>query len=92
VRVFLKNPSLVILDEASSRLDQDTEKLIAQAIHKLLASRTGIVIAHRLETLQNVDKILILDRGKIMEYGDRLSLLNQPNSHFNRLRTLTGNI
>lgn len=85
VRVFLKNPSLVILDEASSRLDPQTEKLIESAIDQLLANRTGIIIAHRLQTLQRVDQILILEQGKILEYGDRSILVNQSNSRFAQL-------
>lgn len=85
VRVFLKNPSLVILDEASSRLDPQTEKLIQGAIDQLLANRTGIMIAHRLQTLQRVDQILILEQGEIVEYGDRETLVRQFDSRFARL-------
>ncbi|AIE73432.1 ATP-binding protein of ABC transporter [Synechocystis sp. PCC 6714] len=84
-RVFLKNPGLVILDEASSRLDPMTEQLIDQAINRLLEHRTGVIIAHRLKTVERADQILILDRGKILEYGDRLSLLANPQSHFRQL-------
>jgi ATP-binding cassette, subfamily B, bacterial len=85
VRVFLKNPGLVILDEASSRLDPQTEALIEQAITKLFTNRTGIIIAHRLETVQRADQILILKQGTVLEYGDRLTLANDPNSHFAQL-------
>ncbi|AFZ33134.1 Xenobiotic-transporting ATPase [Gloeocapsa sp. PCC 7428] len=84
-RVFLKNPGLVILDEASSRLDPITEHLIEQAVDRLLNRCTGIIIAHRLQTVQRADQILILDRGRILEYGDRQSLLDNPHSHFSRL-------
>lgn len=84
-RVFLKDPGLVILDEASSRLDPLTEQLIEQAIKRLLEHRTGIIIAHRLKTVERADQILILDRGKMLEYGDRLSLLANPRSHFRQL-------
>lgn len=84
-RVFLKNPGLVILDEASSRLDPVTEKLIEQAIERLLQHRTGVIIAHRLATVQHADQILILERGRIMEYGDRLTLQNDERSRFSRL-------
>jgi ATP-binding cassette, subfamily B, bacterial len=84
-RVFLKNPGLVILDEASSRLDPITEKLIEQAIAQLLHNRTGIIIAHRLATIQRVDQILILENGKVMEYGDRQRLVQNPNSRFSQL-------
>ncbi|NJN92296.1 MAG: ATP-binding cassette domain-containing protein, partial [Leptolyngbyaceae cyanobacterium SL_5_14] len=84
-RVFLKNPGLVILDEASSRLDPITEQLIEQAIARLLQNRTGIIIAHRLTTIQRVDQILILENGQVMEYGDRKSLAQNPESRFSQL-------
>jgi len=84
-RVFLKNPGLVILDEASSRLDPITEKLIERAINQLLEGRTGIIIAHRLSTIQRVDQVLVLKHGQVMEYGDRLSLQSNERSHFSQL-------
>lgn len=90
VRVFLKNPSLVILDEASSRLDPQTEALIEGAIDKLLINRTGIIIAHRLQTVQRADQILILDQGKVVEYGDRQSLVDQSDSRFAQLLNTRG--
>jgi ATP-binding cassette, subfamily B, bacterial len=81
-RVFLKNPGLVILDEASSRLDPATENLLEQAVDRLLRDRTGIVIAHRLQTVLQVDEIMILANGRIVEYGPRAILANDPNSRF----------
>ncbi len=84
-RVFMKNPKLVILDEASSRLDPATEKLIESAIDKLLENRTAIIIAHRLQTLDHVDDIMLLEDGKISEYGDRVQLLKDPNSKYSKL-------
>ncbi len=84
-RVLLKNPGLVILDEASSRLDPATEYLIERATHKLFTQRTGVIIAHRLSTLQYVDDILVLENGRIREYGSREELANDPNSHFAHL-------
>ena len=84
-RVFLKEPGLVILDEASSRLDPATERRVEKAVDKLLGERTAIVIAHRLATVQRADTILIIEDGKIVEYGSRLQLLNDPNSHFSDL-------
>lgn len=84
-RIFLKNPGLIILDEASSRLDPITEKRIETAIDKLLDQRTGIIIAHRLQTIQRADKILILEKGQIVEYGDRKQLANNPNTRFSQL-------
>ncbi|MBW4623872.1 MAG: ABC transporter ATP-binding protein/permease [Cyanosarcina radialis HA8281-LM2] len=85
VRVFLKNPGLVILDEASSRLDPQTEVLLEGAISRLLVNRTAIVIAHRLQTLHRADQILILDRGQVLEYGDLATLAERSNSRFARL-------
>ena len=87
-RVFLKNPGLVILDEASSRLDPTTEMLIKKAIAQLLKDRTAIIIAHRLQTIQKVDQILILERGKIIEYGDRITLAQNHHSRFSNLLKL----
>jgi ABC-type multidrug transport system fused ATPase/permease subunit len=84
-RVFLKDPGLVILDEASSRLDPITEKLVEKAVDKLLTGRTGIIIAHRLATVQRANQILILEQGHIMEYGQREELVNHPKSRFSQL-------
>lgn len=85
VRVFLKNPGLVILDEASSRLDPVTEHLIEKAIDKLLEGRTAIIIAHRLKTVMRAHDILILENGSILEQGSRTELSGNEDSHFNHL-------
>jgi ABC-type multidrug transport system fused ATPase/permease subunit len=84
-RVFLRDPGLVILDEASSRLDPATERQIEHAVDVLLRDRTGIIIAHRLATVQRADEILILDGGRIREYGPRAELANDPTSRFSEL-------
>lgn len=84
-RVFLRDPGLVILDEATSRLDPATERFVEHAIDRLLAGRTGIVIAHRLRTVGRVDRIMILDDGRIAEQGRRVDLLRDPASRFNAL-------
>ncbi len=84
-RVFLKNPGLIILDEASSRLDPATERLLERAVDRLLRDRTGIVIAHRLQTVQRADEIMILEHGRIIEYGPRAELARNPDSRFYRL-------
>jgi ATP-binding cassette subfamily B protein len=84
-RVFLRDPKLVILDEASARLDPATEQLLERAIDRLLQDRTGIVIAHRLGTVQRADDILILENGRIAENGRREQLANDPNSRFYQL-------
>ena len=73
-RVFLKDPGLVVLDEASSRLDPATERLLERAFDRLLRGRTGIIIAHRLATVQRADQILILERGRVVEAGPRAAL------------------
>jgi ABC-type multidrug transport system fused ATPase/permease subunit len=84
-RVFIKSPNLVVLDEASSRLDPVTENLLDRAIEKLLINRTGIIIAHRLATLKKVDEILIIDKGNILEYGRREDLEKDTHSKFYHL-------
>lgn len=84
-RVFLRNPGLVILDEASSRLDPATEQRLERAIDKLLRNRTAIIIAHRLGTVHRADQIMILEDGRISEYGDRQQLAADPSSRFYRL-------
>jgi ATP-binding cassette subfamily B protein len=81
-RVFLKDPGLVILDEASSRLDPATETLMERAVERLFAGHTGVVIAHRLKTVQRADDILILENGGVVEYGPRATLASNPASRF----------
>ena len=84
-RVFLRNPGLVILDEASSRLDPATEQRLERAIDKLLQNRTAIIIAHRLGTVQRADEIMVLEGGSVSEYGDRKQLAADPTSRFYQL-------
>jgi len=81
-RVFLKDPGLVILDEASSRLDPVTEGLLERAMDLLLEERTAIIIAHRLQTVQRAGDIMILEHGRVVEYGSRASLAQDPASRF----------
>ncbi len=88
-RVFLKDPSLIILDEASSRLDPATERLVETAIDRLLAGRTAIVIAHRLSTIHRADVIAIVEDGQIVEQGSRVALSANPGSRLAQL-TRTG--
>lgn len=82
MRIFLQDSGLVILDEASSRLDPATEHLIESAVDKLVQNRTAIIIAHRLGTVQRADEIMILEDGCIGEYGARSKLASDPNSRF----------
>lgn len=83
--MFLRDPGLVVLDEASSRLDPATERRLERAVTRLLAGRTAIVIAHRLATVQRADTILVLDQAGVLEVGARTSLAADPSSHFARL-------
>ncbi len=84
-RVFLQNPGLIILDEASARVDPSTEQLIESALDRLLRDRTAIIIAHRLSTLARVDSILVLEDGRIVEHGLRVALAGDPASRFAQL-------
>jgi ATP-binding cassette subfamily B protein len=84
-RVFLQDPGLVILDEASSRLDPATEALLERAVDRLLQGRTAILIAHRLGTVQRADEILILEAGRVEERGVRAELARDPDSRFAQL-------
>jgi subfamily B ATP-binding cassette protein MsbA len=74
-RAVLKNPPILILDEATSSLDTESEKLVQDAINNLMSNRTSIVIAHRLSTIRNADEIIVMKKGKIVERGDHNSLL-----------------
>jgi ABC-type multidrug transport system fused ATPase/permease subunit len=84
-RVFLADPGLLILDEASSRLDPATEALLNLAVEKLIRGRTAVIIAHRLSTVQRADEIMILADGRVLEYGPRAELAGDPHSQFNSL-------
>lgn len=84
-RAFLRDPGLIILDEASSRLDPATERRLDEALTQLLRGRTAIIIAHRLGTLDRVDQILILEDGQVQEIGRRADLVRDPDSHFAQL-------
>jgi ABC-type multidrug transport system fused ATPase/permease subunit len=87
-RLFLRDPELVVLDEASSRLDPATERLLERAVDRLLEGRSAIVIAHRLATVERADEILILERGRVIEHGPRAALAADPRSRFGELLAL----
>ena len=74
-RAVLKNPEILILDEATSALDTESEKLVQDALNSLLKGRTSIVIAHRLSTVHNADKIIVIDHGRIAEQGTHEELM-----------------
>ncbi len=87
IRALVYDPKILVLDEATSSVDTETELLIQEAIRKLLLGRTSIVIAHRLSTIQNANRILVLDQGEIKESGTHQQLL-QLNGHYKRLYDL----
>ena len=86
-RAILKNPQILILDEATSSLDTESEKLVQDALIKLMKSRTSLVIAHRLSTIKNADKIIVLDKGKIVETGTHEQLIKEE-GHYKKLSNL----
>ena len=77
IRALLYNPSILVLDEATSSIDTESELLIEDAIQKLIAGRTSIIIAHRLSTIQRADKIIVIDKGEIKEMGTHRELLQK---------------
>ena len=84
-RVFLKDPSVVVLDEATSRLDRVTEATIERAVDKLAKERTVLIVAHHLATIQRCDDIVILEDGQVVETGERENLASDPNTRFHSL-------
>jgi ABC-type multidrug transport system fused ATPase/permease subunit len=87
-RALLKNPSILILDEATSSLDSESEKLVQEALETLMEGRTSIIIAHRLSTIRNADAILVLDKGIITEKGTHSELLKIENGIYKNLSNL----
>ena len=87
-RVWLRDPDLVVLDEATARVDPETEARLEVAIAELMEGRTALVIAHRLSTLRRVDEILVLDHGRVLEHGARTTLMADENSRFHQLLAL----
>jgi len=91
VRALVYNPAILVLDEATSSVDTETEILIQNAIDKLMDGRTAIVIAHRLSTIQKADKIIVLDHGEIKEMGTHQELLRIENGYYRKLYDLQFN-
>lgn len=90
-RVLLKNPSIVILDEATSHLDAENEVLVQEALNEALSGRTSLVIAHRLSTVRNADLIVVIDDGSVVEKGQHAGLVNAGGLYSEFHKTLSGN-
>jgi ATP-binding cassette subfamily B protein len=82
-RAILANPSVLVLDEATSSVDTRTEKNIQEALLRLMKGRTSFVIAHRLSTIQNADNLLIINKGEIIERGTHKQLLEKKGFYYN---------
>jgi len=87
-RALLKNPSILILDEATSSLDSASEALVQDALDNLMKNRTSFVIAHRLSTVRNADRIYVLDKGQISEQGRHEELIGLPDGLYRSLSKL----
>jgi len=85
LRAYVSKPSILILDEATSSIDTYSEELIQKATETITKGRTSIVIAHRLATIINADKIIVMDKGQIVEYGNHVELINKPNGFYKNL-------
>jgi ABC-type multidrug transport system fused ATPase/permease subunit len=87
-RAVLKNPKILILDEATSSLDSESERLVQDALEKLMAGRTSIVIAHRLSTIRRADQILVMNKGKLVEKGTHEELMLKSEGIYRNLSEL----
>ena len=85
-RAILKNPEILILDEATSSLDSNSEKLVQKALENIMRGRTAIVIAHRLSTIQNADKIIVMHKGEIIEQGTHSELISKKKAYYSLTR------
>jgi ABC-type multidrug transport system fused ATPase/permease subunit len=87
-RAILKDPAILILDEATSSLDSESERLVQEALEKLMQGRTSFIIAHRLSTIHKADKILVIDKGEVKETGTHEELIAMKNSIYRKLNEL----
>lgn len=85
-RALLKNPEILILDEATSALDSQSEKAVQEALETLMTNRTSLVIAHRLSTVMHADKIIVMDKGKVVELGNHKELIAQKGLYYNLIQ------
>ena len=88
VRALVYNPTVLVLDEATSNVDSETEFLVSKALDTVMKGRTSLVIAHRLSTIQHADNILVMHRGRIRESGTHGELLDRPEGIYRRLYEL----
>ena len=88
LRAMVYNPKILILDEATSSIDSETEALVTQSLTSLMQGRTSIVIAHRLSTIQHADKILVMHKGEIRETGTHAELVQKEDGIYRRLYEL----
>jgi ABC-type multidrug transport system fused ATPase/permease subunit len=88
-RVWMRDPDVLVFDEATARIDPQTERQIEAAIARLMVGRTTLVIAHRLSTLHAVDDVIVFDHGAVVEFGPRAELVGDDDSRFARLLALT---
>lgn len=87
-RALLKNPTILLLDEATSSLDSESEKLVQDALETLMEGRTSFIIAHRLSTIRNADKIIVVDKGRVVEQGTHTELVHSENGLYKKLSAL----
>jgi subfamily B ATP-binding cassette protein MsbA len=90
-RAVLRNPTILILDEATSALDTESEKLVQEALFRLMENRTTLVIAHRLSTIQNADEILVIEKGRVVEKGTHNELIKNQNGVYFKLNSTQNN-
>jgi len=88
VRALVFDPDILILDEATSSIDPETESVIQYAIERLITKRTSIIIAHRLSTIRHADNILVLDKGELQEFGSHEELLQIEGGHYRELHDM----